>query len=67
MARQSALGDIEKPTMNAVSILGAAAWAGLVTLVLGMQTTLAEPLVYVPLGGEGTVRANWLEPGRGVP
>jgi hypothetical protein len=55
MARQSALGDMEKFAMNAVSILGAAAWAGLVTLVLGMQTALAEPLVYVPLGGEGKI------------
>jgi YVTN family beta-propeller protein len=41
--------------MKAVSILRAAAWAGLVTLVLGSQTALAEPLVYVPLGGEGKI------------
>jgi YVTN family beta-propeller protein len=41
--------------MKATSILRAAAWAGLVTLVLGMQTALAEPLVYVPLGGAGKI------------
>ena len=41
--------------MKAVSILRAAAWAGPVTLVLGMQAALAEPLVYVPLGGEGKI------------
>ncbi len=41
--------------MKVVSILRAAAWAGLLTLVLGMQTALAEPLVYVPLGGEGKI------------
>jgi YVTN family beta-propeller protein len=41
--------------MKAVSILRLAAWAGLVALVLGMQTALAEPLVYVPLGGEGKI------------
>ena len=41
--------------MKAISILRAAAWAGLVTLVLGTQTALAEPLVYVPLGGEGKI------------
>lgn len=41
--------------MKPVSILRAAAWAGLVTLVSGMQTALAEPLVYVPLGGEDKI------------
>jgi YVTN family beta-propeller protein len=41
--------------MKAVSIRRATAWAGLVTLVLGSQTALAEPLVYVPLGGEGKI------------
>ena len=41
--------------MKAASILRAAAWVGLVTLALGMQTALAEPLVYVPLGGEGKI------------
>lgn len=41
--------------MKPVSILRAVAWAGLVTLVLGMQTALAEPLVYIPLGGEGKI------------
>lgn len=41
--------------MKAVSISRAAAWAALVTLVLGMQTAIAEPLVYVPLGGEGKI------------
>ncbi len=35
--------------MKTVSILRSAVWAGLITLVLGMQAALAEPLVYVPL------------------
>lgn len=41
--------------MKAMSILRPTAWAGAVTLVLGMQVALAEPLVYVPLGGEGKI------------
>ena len=41
--------------MKALSSLRTAAWVGLVTLVLGTQTTLAKPLVYVPLGGEGKI------------
>lgn len=41
--------------MNAVSILRTAAWAGLIPFVLGLQTALAGPLVYVPLGGEGKI------------
>ncbi len=41
--------------MNTVSILRPAAWAGLITLILGTQAVLAEPLVYVPLGGEGKI------------
>jgi len=41
--------------MKTVSILRPAAWAGAITLVLGMQAALAEPLVYVPLGGEGKI------------
>ena len=55
MVQQSALGEMEKQAMNIVSILRATAWAGLVTLALGMQTALAEPLVYVPLGGAGKI------------
>ena len=38
--------------MKTVSILRPATWVGVITLVLGMQAALAEPLVYVPLGGE---------------
>lgn len=41
--------------MKAVSISQVAAWATLVSLVWGMQTARAEPLVYVPLGGEGRI------------
>lgn len=41
--------------MKTVSIFRAAAWAGLITLVLGMQTARAEPLVYVPLGSDGKI------------
>ncbi len=41
--------------MKSVSILRPAAWAGVIPLVLAMQTALAEPLVYVPLGGEGKI------------
>ncbi len=41
--------------MKAVLIPRAVAWAALVTLVAGMQAALAEPLVYVPLGGEGKI------------
>ncbi len=41
--------------MKAMSILRPTAWAGAVTLVLGMQVALAEPLVYVPLGGQGKI------------
>lgn len=41
--------------MKAVSMSGAATRVALVTLVLGAQTALAEPLVYVPLGGEGKI------------
>ena len=41
--------------MKIVSILRPAAWAGVISLVLGMQTGLAEPLVYVPLGGQGKI------------
>lgn len=55
MARQSAVSETEKYAMKSVSILRAAAWAGPVTLALGMQTALAGPLVYVPLGGEGRI------------
>jgi len=40
--------------MKTVSILRPATWVGVIPLVLGMQTALAEALVYVPLGGEGT-------------
>ncbi len=43
--------------MKAISILRAAAGAGLFTLALGTQTALAEPLVYVPLGGENKIVA----------
>ncbi len=39
--------------MTLVSILRPATWVGVITLVLGLQAALAEPLVYVPLGGEG--------------
>ncbi len=55
MARQSALSEMEKQVMKTVSMLRPAAWAGVIPLVLGMQTALAEPLVYVPLGGEGKI------------
>lgn len=41
--------------MKSISIIRPAAWAGLVTLVLGMHTAFAEPLVYVPLGGAGRI------------
>ncbi len=41
--------------MKTVSILRPATWVGVITLVLGMQAALAEPLVYVPLGGEGKI------------
>ena len=60
MARQFALREKEKQVMKSVSILRPAAWAGLVILVLGMQTALAEPLVHVPIGGEGkTACGHW--------
>ena len=41
--------------MKPISILRPAAWAGLITLGLGMQGALAEPLVYVPLGSDGKI------------
>lgn len=41
--------------MIAVSALRVTALTGLMTLVLGGQTALAEPLVYVPLGGENRI------------
>ncbi len=41
--------------MKTVSILRPATWVGVIPLVLGIQTALAEPLVYVPLGGEGKI------------
>ncbi|GBE42678.1 cytochrome D1 heme domain protein [bacterium BMS3Bbin10] len=41
--------------MKTASILRPAAWAGLIALGLGTQAALAEPLVYVPLGGEGKI------------
>ncbi len=41
--------------MKLVSILRPATWVGVITLVLGLQAALAEPLVYVPLGGEGKI------------
>lgn len=43
--------------MTAISMVRPTAWAGLITLVLGLQSALAEPLVYVPLGGEGKIVA----------
>lgn len=43
--------------MNIISISRAAAWTGLMALALGAQTALAEPLVYVPLGGENKIVA----------
>ena len=45
MARQSAPSEKEKQVMKTVSIFRPAAWAGVISLVLGMQTALAEPLV----------------------
>jgi YVTN family beta-propeller protein len=53
--RLSAISELEKLHMKVKSIPHVAAWAGLVTLVLGIQTAIAAPLVYVPLGGEGKV------------
>lgn len=41
--------------MNAISIVRIAAWTGLMTLALGVQATLAVPLVYVALGGENKI------------
>ncbi len=41
--------------MQTESIFRTAALAGVMTLTLGLQTALAEPLVYVPLGGEGKI------------
>lgn len=44
--------------MNVTSISRVvAAWTGLITLVLGAQAAFAEPLVYVPLGGENKIVA----------
>jgi YVTN family beta-propeller protein len=44
--------------MKAISILRTTAWTGLLMpLVLGAQAALAEPLVYVPLGGENKIVA----------
>lgn len=43
--------------MNAISISRVAAWTGLMTLALGAQAALAEPLVYVALGGENKIVA----------
>ena len=43
--------------MNAISIPRVAAWTGLMILVLGAQAALAEPFVYVPLGGENKIVA----------
>ena len=55
MARQSAVGEREKQVMKTLSILRPVAWVGVIPLVLGMQTALAELLVYVPSGGEGKI------------
>jgi YVTN family beta-propeller protein len=41
--------------MKTVSVLRPTAWAGAITLALGMQAALAEPLMYVPLGGAGRI------------
>ena len=55
MTQQSALNEMEKPAMNAMPIFRSAALIGLVTMLLGMQPALADPLVYVPLGGEDRI------------
>lgn len=41
--------------MKAFLLSRAAVWAGLATLVLGIPTAFAEPLVYVPLGEESRI------------
>jgi hypothetical protein len=42
--------------MKAITILRTTPWTGLLMpLVLGAQTALAEPIVYVPLGGENKI------------
>lgn len=41
--------------MKPISILRPAAWASAIPLALVMQTALAQPLVYVPLGGEDKI------------
>ncbi len=55
MARQSTPSEKEKHVIKTVSIPRPAAWAGVIPLVLGVQTALGEPLVYVPLGGQGKI------------
>lgn len=55
MVQQSAPSEMEKQAMNAVPVVRAAAWVGVITLVLGTQAALAQSLVYVPLGGEGKI------------
>ncbi|MEQ8356306.1 MAG: YncE family protein [Kiloniellaceae bacterium] len=41
--------------MKSFSILGITASTGLLALLVGTSTAIAEPLVYVPLGGEGKI------------
>lgn len=41
--------------MNLGKILRPAAYAGVVTVLLGMQPAGAEPFMYVPLGGDGKI------------
>jgi len=41
--------------MNVISISRVVGWSGLIALALGAQTALAEPFVYVPLGGENKI------------
>ncbi len=41
--------------MKAVKVLRPVAWAGMATVLLGMQPAFAEPFMYVPLGGDGKI------------
>ncbi len=41
--------------MKTRSIFRTTAWAGALTFAFGLQAVLAQPLVYIPLGGEGKI------------
>ncbi len=46
---------MERYTVKAAKVLRPVAYAGMVTVLFGMQPVFAEPLMYIPLGGEGKI------------